>query len=56
LSAKIINHGLWVGYNEVLFKIAEPETVLRFKPHHGSKIKSLGIGLNKYGEYEIRTQ
>ena len=54
LDARIINHGKWVGYNEIKFKLVEPPIELVYKPPEGSTKNVFGLVEVQEGEYAIR--
>lgn len=55
LEARIINHGEWLGYNEIKFKLVDPPVELVYKPAEGSQEKVFGLVQSQSGEYQIRS-
>ena len=53
-DARVINHGKWVGYNEIKFKLVDPPIELVYKPLEGSTKKVFGLVEVQEGEYAIR--
>lgn len=53
LEARIINHGEWLGYNEIKFKLVDPPVELVYKPAEGSQEKVFGVVQSQSGEYQI---
>ena len=54
LDARVINHGKWIGYNEIKFKLVDPPVELVYKPIEGSNEKVFGLVELNEGEYAIR--
>ena len=54
LDARIINRDRWIGFNEIRFKLVEPEIELVYKPKEGTKDKVFGLVEVEEGEFEIR--
>lgn len=55
LEARIINHGEWLGYNEIKFKLVDPPVELVYKPAEGSQEKVFRLVQSQSGEYQIRS-
>ena len=53
-SARVINRGRWIGYNEIRFKLIKPKIELIYKPKEGSNEKIFGLVVVDDGEFEIR--
>lgn len=53
-DARIINHGKWIGYNELVFKLVDPVREVVFKPKDGSTDKVFALVENSDGQYEIK--
>ena len=54
LDARIINRGIWVGHNELKFKLVDPPIELVYKPKEGSSDKVFGLVEVEEGEFEIQ--
>jgi len=54
LDARIINRDRWMGFNEIRFKLVEPEIELVYKPKEGTTDKVFGLVEVEEGEFEIR--
>ena len=53
-DARIINRGVWIGHNELKFKLVDPPVEIVFKPQEGSTDKVFGLVEVDEGEYEIQ--
>ena len=53
-DARVINRDRWVGFNEIKFKLVDPELELVFKPAEGSNDKIFGLVEVNEGEFEIQ--
>ena len=54
LDARVINRSRWIGFNEIRFKLVEPDIELVYKPKEGTNDKIFGLVEVEEGEYEIR--
>lgn len=54
LEAKIINRDRWVGYNEIRFRLVDPEMELVYKPQEGSKERYFSLVEVDEGEFVIQ--
>ncbi|MBA1437406.1 MAG: DUF342 domain-containing protein [Epsilonproteobacteria bacterium] len=53
-DARVINHGEWIGYNEIKFKLMNPPKELVYKPAEGSQEKIFALKKINEDEYAIR--
>jgi len=53
-DARIINRGIWIGHNELKFKLVDPPIEVVFKPKDGSEDNIFGLVEVDEGEYEIQ--
>lgn len=53
-DARIINHGRWHNYNEVIFKLIEPPIDITYFPLDGSDESVLGLHQDENGEFSIK--
>ncbi|MCK4974283.1 MAG: hypothetical protein KAR81_03440, partial [Sulfurimonas sp.] len=53
-DARIINRDRWVGHNELIFKLIDPQIELSFKPPEGSESKIFAVVETEDATYEIQ--
>ncbi|MFA6144223.1 MAG: flagellar assembly protein A [Sulfurimonas sp.] len=53
-EARIINHGRWNNYNEIIFKLIEPDIDVTYVPLEGSDESVLGLHVDEDGEFSIK--
>ncbi|MGZ8547122.1 MAG: flagellar assembly protein A [Sulfuricurvum sp.] len=53
-DARIINHGRWHNYNEIIFKLIEPPIDVTYFPMDGSDESVLGLHQDENGEFSIK--
>jgi len=53
-DARIINRDKWVGHNELIFKLINPQMDLSYKPREGSMEKVFAVVKMNDGTFEIR--
>lgn len=53
-DARIINHDRWHNYNEVIFKLIDPQMDVTYFPADGSDENMLGLHEDEDGEFTIR--
>jgi len=53
-DARIINHGQWNNYNEIIFKLIEPAIDVTYVPQEGSNESVLGLHEDENGEFSIK--
>jgi len=54
LDARIINRDHWSGYNELIFKLVDPEIDISYKPAEGCPHKVFGLVELEDGSFEIQ--
>ena len=54
LDARIINRGIWIGHNELKFKLVDPAIEVIYKPEDGSDDHVFGLVEVDDGEFEIQ--
>ena len=54
LEARIINKGVWIGHNEIKFKLVEPPVELVYKPVEGSTESVFGLEEVEEGQFQIK--
>jgi len=55
-KARVINHDLWRGYNQVIFKLVEPKIELQHMPNQGDKEEFLAVVYDEESdEYSIQS-
>ena len=53
-DARIINRGIWIGHNELKFKLVEPAIEVVYKPEDGSDDHIFGLVEVDDGQFEIQ--
>ncbi len=53
-DSRIINRDRWIGHNELVFKLVNPPTVLKFHPKEGSQDRIFAIVEVEEGTFEIK--
>jgi len=53
-DARIINRGVWIGHNELKFKLVDPPVEVVYKPKEGSHDHVFGLVEVEEGEFEIQ--
>lgn len=53
-EARIINHGQWHNYNEIIFKLIDPPIDVTYVPVEGSDESVLGLHQDEDGEFSIK--